>query len=115
MSKFLSAQAELAIRGDLVTSHYARCLVRNSFESVFDALSQGFGNIHARKLSISGQLQAAIILGEKYFFRNESDAAVSIILEQLPSGEAVIEVVAYAGASGLLESRTVAIQTMSMG
>ncbi len=31
-----------------MTSHYMRCIVKGSFESVFGAMCVAFGDIHAR-------------------------------------------------------------------
>lgn len=62
-----------------MTSHYMRCAVKDIFSKVFDAMSLAFGDIHVRHLGKINGLEKGIVLGEHYFFRTGSDAAVIII------------------------------------
>jgi len=78
------------------------CVVKASFGSVFDVLSQAFGNIYAKKYGKPSESLVGIILGEKYFFRVESDAAILMILKELPSDETKVEIISCAGGHGLL-------------
>ena len=86
-----------------MTSHYLECIIADSFNSVFDALSDRFGDIYARKHGKPGELRMGVIMGEHYFFRVESDAAILIILKELASNKTSAEVVSCAGGHGLLE------------
>lgn len=85
-----------------MTSHYVCCIVKGSFDAVFNAIGDSFGNIYARKLGKLGEPRFGIILGEHYFFRVENDAAVLIVLKELSSDETKVEIVSCAGGHGLL-------------
>jgi len=85
-----------------LTSHYLGCVVKGSFETVFEALSKAFGNVYSKKFGRVKQSLVGIILGEQFFFRVSSDVAVLIILKELSSDETKIEVVSCAGGKGLL-------------
>jgi hypothetical protein len=54
-----------------MTSHYMRCLVKGSFEKVFDALSRGFGNIYSRRLGKSDEPQTGVILGGAFLLQKQ--------------------------------------------
>jgi hypothetical protein len=85
-----------------VTSHYLGCVVKGSFDSIFDCLSCGFGNIYARKLGRAGESLVGVILGEQFFFRVESDAAILIVLKELSVDETKAEIISCAAGHGLL-------------
>jgi len=78
-----------------------RCAVKGSFETVFEALGERFGNIYCRKFSKAGETTSGIVLGEQYFFRVESDAAILVTLEKLSASETRVEVISWAGGKGL--------------
>lgn len=84
-----------------MTSHYMRCSIKGSFENVFGAACMAFGNIYAKRLGKTDGLAKAVILGEHYFFRTGSDAAVLIILEERSTVETVVEIVSWAGGEGM--------------
>ena len=86
-----------------LTSHYLRCTVEDSFESVSKALEDSFGNVYSRKLSGDLGQRKELILGEEYFFRVNSDVAVLIVLEERSSHETEIEIISCAGGAGMLE------------
>lgn len=86
-----------------MTSHYLECIIGESFNSVFDALSDRFGNIYARKHGKPGELRMGIIMGEHYFFRVESDAAILIVLKELALNKTNAEIISSADGHGLLE------------
>ena len=85
-----------------MTSHYLRCTVKSSFESVFQALSGEFGDIYAREFRESGESLKGVILGEHYFFRVENDAALMVTLEQISDDEIRVEIIACAAGQGLM-------------
>ena len=85
-----------------MTSHYMRCIVKSSFENLFEALSKAFGNIYSKKIRKADGLSMGVILGEEYFFRVNSDVAVTIILEETPFNETKVEIISYAGGTGYL-------------
>lgn len=85
-----------------MTSHYFGCVVKGSFESVFEALSRAFGNVYSKKFGRTKQPLVGVILGEQFFFRVSSDVAVLIMLEELASNKTEIEVISCAGGKGLL-------------
>jgi hypothetical protein len=92
------------IEGDcFVTSHYMKCVVKDGFEKVFEALSREFGTVYARKFGETGESPSGIVLGEHYFFRAENDAAVLITSESLSSGDTRVEIISCAGGKGLLD------------
>jgi len=86
-----------------MTSHYLRCIVKDSFDKVFEALGSEFGDIYARKLSKPGESLRGVILGEHYFFRVENDAALLVTLEEVSDGETRIELIACAAGKGLMD------------
>jgi hypothetical protein len=77
-----------------------RCAVKGSFEMIFGALDERFGNIYSRKFSKTGEPTGGIVLGEQYFFRVGSDAAILITLEKLSASDTRIEVISWAGGKG---------------
>ena len=85
-----------------MTSHYLRCTVKSSFESVFQALSGEFGDIYAREFRESGESLKGVILGEHYFFRVENDAALLVTMEQTSDNEIRVEIIACAAGQGLM-------------
>lgn len=84
-----------------MSSHYLKCVVKGSFENVFEVLSKAFGNVYAKKFGESREPSKGIILGEEYFFRVNSDVAVLIILEERSVEETEIEIISCAGGAGL--------------
>jgi len=64
-----------------MTSYYMRCAVKGSFEAVFSALSKAFGTIYSKRMGKTGGTATGLVLGEQYFFRVGSDAAIIIVLE----------------------------------
>jgi hypothetical protein len=85
-----------------MSSHYIRCVVKGSFENVFEVLSKAFGNVYAKRFSSSCELSKGIILGEEYFFRVSSDVAILIILEERSVEETEVEIISCAGGTGLI-------------
>ena len=67
-----------------MTSHYMKCIVKSSFENLFEALSKAFGNIYSKKIRKADGSSMGVILGEEYFFRVNGDVAVTIIWRKLP-------------------------------
>jgi len=86
-----------------MTSHYMRCNVKASLDRVFEVLSGGFGNVYSKKLSKDKDSSSAMVLGEQYFFRVNSDVAVLMILEERSSTDTQVEIISCAGGAGVLE------------
>ncbi|MEM3731094.1 MAG: hypothetical protein QW667_06720 [Candidatus Bathyarchaeia archaeon] len=84
-----------------MSSHYLKCVVKGSFERVFEVLSKAFGNVYAKKFGEGREPQKGIVLGEEYFFRVNSDVAILIILEGCSAEETEIEIISCAGGTGL--------------
>jgi hypothetical protein len=84
-----------------MSSHYIKCVVKGSFENIFEALSKTFGNIYAKKFDGDHEPLKGIVLGEEYFFRVNSDVAVLIILEELSADETQAEIISCAGRTGI--------------
>ncbi|MEM2202443.1 MAG: hypothetical protein QXL38_01735 [Candidatus Bathyarchaeia archaeon] len=84
-----------------MSSHYLKCIVNGSFETVFEALKKAFGNVFAKRLDDGGKTRG-IILGEQFFFRVSSDVAILILLEKLSDREVELEIISCAGGVGLL-------------
>ena len=53
------------------------------FTAVFEALEKGFGNVYARRFSVTSVHEVGVILREQYFFRVNSNVAITILLETL--------------------------------
>lgn len=85
-----------------MTSHYLRCIVKDSFDKVFEALSDRFGDIYARKFHKPGESPKGVILGEHYFFRVENDAALLVTLEEVSDSATRVELIACAAGRGLM-------------
>jgi hypothetical protein len=86
-----------------LTSHYARCIVEAPFDSVFESLRQGFGNVYSRKFSFGDGHSVGVILGEQYFFRVNSDVAIAVILQTADKDTTILEIISCAGGAGMLE------------
>jgi hypothetical protein len=84
-----------------MTSHCIRCVVKDSFENLFEVLSKTFGNVYTKRFGDNRELSKGIILGEEFFFRVNSDVAVLIILEERSIEETEIEIISCAGGAGL--------------
>ena len=86
-----------------MTSHYAKCTIEAPFEMIFESLRQEFGNVYSRQFSFNDGRSVGVILGEQYFFRVNSDVAVTVILQTADKGTTVLEVISCAGGTGMLE------------
>ncbi|MGA2683261.1 MAG: hypothetical protein ABSF44_15855 [Candidatus Bathyarchaeia archaeon] len=83
-----------------MTSHYILCRVSGSFDQIAQNLSDKFGNVHNERWNtLEGRI--AVILGESYFFRSNSDAAILMIMKEVSLSETNLEIISCAGASGL--------------
>lgn len=85
-----------------MSSHYLSCFVSAPFTAVFGALEKRFGNVYARRFSATSVHEVGVILGEQYFFRVNSDVAITILLETLDTEKTKIEIVSCAGGTGWL-------------
>lgn len=74
-----------------MSSHYLSCFVSAPFTAVFGALEKRFGNTYAKRFSPTGVHEVGVILGEQYFFRVNSDVAITILLEALDTEKTKIE------------------------
>jgi len=79
-----------------------RCNVKASLDEVLGVLNSAFGNIYSKKLSKNDDSSSAIVLGEQYFFRVNSDVAVLIILEARSLTDTQVEIISCAGGTGIL-------------
>jgi hypothetical protein len=86
-----------------VTSHYLRCIVKDSFDKVFEVLSDNFGEIYGKKFYKLGESPRGVILGEHYFFRVSNAAALLVTLEEVSDRETRIELIACAAGRGLTD------------
>ena len=75
--------------------------MKGSFESILNAMSVTFGSIYVRRLGKLDGLAKAIVLGEHYFFRTSSDAAVLIVVEERSQAETRVEIIPWAGGEGM--------------
>ena len=82
-----------------MTSHYIKCIVKSSFEAVFVALNKAFSSICSKKIGTADQ-RVGVVLGERWFFRVNSDVAVLIILEEFSTDKTKIEIISCAGGTG---------------
>ncbi len=85
-----------------MTSHYMLCRVGGSFEQVAQYLGKYFGNIHNEQWRTT-EGRTAVFLGESYFIRANGDAAVLMILKEADASECHLELISWAGATGILE------------
>jgi len=76
--------------------------VSSSFEALAKNLGDHCGNVQNEYWSTS-EGRTAVILGESYFFRTNGNAAILMILKEVGASETNLELVSYAGASGLVE------------
>lgn len=86
-----------------MTSHYMRCKVTGSFEQLMTALVGDFGNVHNEQWNTADG-RRAVILGESYFFRVNSDAAILLILKEFGPSQTELEIISCAGAAGLIRA-----------
>ena len=80
--------------------HYIKCVVDATFPLVYEDLEDKFGNIYAKKFS--GKQEAGVILGQQYFFRVNSDVAITIILKSIGTKKTEVEIISSAGAAGMM-------------
>ena len=85
-----------------MTSHYARCIIGAPFNSVFESLKQRFGNVYSRQFAFDDSRSVGVILGEQYFFRVSSDAAVAVVLQTMDKSTTILEIISCAGGRGML-------------
>jgi hypothetical protein len=78
------------------------CNVSGPFEKIFELLSTRFANVHKELLNTAGG-RTAVFLGESYFFRTGSDAAVMMILKENSQGQNSLEIISCAGGTGFLQ------------
>jgi hypothetical protein len=85
-----------------VTSHYMLCTVSDSFEKLAQYLDKYFGNVHSKQWATS-EGRVAVILGESYFIRADSNAAILMTLKEVSISETSLEIISCAGSSGVWE------------
>ena len=85
-----------------MSSHYLSCLVSAPFTTIFESLEKRFGNVYAKRLSPTSLHEVGVILGEQYFFRVNSDVAITILLEALGAEKTKVEIISCAGGTGWL-------------
>jgi phytoene dehydrogenase-like protein len=85
-----------------MTAHYLLCRVFGSFDEIAQYLGKYFGNVHRKQWNTTDG-KAAVFLGESYFIRSNSNAAILMILKETSPSEAELEVISCAGASGVME------------
>jgi hypothetical protein len=86
-----------------LTSHYAKCAIYASFDSVFESLQKRFGNVYSNRFTFNDYHSVGVILGEQFFFRVKSDAAITLILQNTSKDKTVLEIISCAGGTGMLE------------
>ncbi|MHA1721730.1 MAG: hypothetical protein ACTSXW_01500 [Candidatus Baldrarchaeia archaeon] len=86
-----------------MTVHYIRLVVNSSFSTLYRVLSRVFGQCYRRCLMLKGGYFYGIIVGEKYFWRSNSSAAVTITLEEEEDNRVIVEVFSYAGGHGVFD------------
>jgi len=84
-----------------MTSHYFSCVIKEPFSLVFEALSRAFGTTYSKEFRKAEQSHIGIVLGEHYFFRANSDAAILILLSESSPDKTEIEVISCAGGTGI--------------
>lgn len=84
-----------------MASHYMLCRVSGPFEQVVQSLGKRFGNVH-NEIWETSQGRVTVILEESYFLRSSSMAAILMVLKEVSDSETNLELIACAGASGLL-------------
>jgi hypothetical protein len=78
------------------------CKVSCSFEQVTQYLTKYFGTTHNEQWK-TPEGKIAVILGESYYIRANSNAAILIIVKETSELETNLELISCAGASGVLE------------
>jgi hypothetical protein len=78
------------------------CKVSGSFEQLSQYLGKYFGNIHNEQWRTT-EGRTAVFLGESYFIRANGDAAILMILKEAGESECHLELISWAGATGILE------------
>lgn len=78
------------------------CRVTASFEQVTQYLTKYFGSIHNEHWN-TPEGRVAVILGESYYIRTNSNTAMLIITKEANPSETNLELISFAGASGVLE------------
>jgi hypothetical protein len=76
--------------------------VSGSFEQLAQYLGEYFGNVHNKQWS-TPEGRTAVILGESYFIRANSNAAILMVLKEAGASETNLEIISCAGASGVWE------------
>jgi len=84
-----------------MTGHFVRARVKTDFSSLFKSLVSKFANIYANVMY--EEKRVGIILGEKYFFRTNSTAAICIFVKELNLEECLLDIISFAGGGGLLD------------
>ena len=85
-----------------MSSHYISCFVSAPFTVVFGTLEKRFGNIYEKRFLSTSVHEVGVILGEQYFFRVNSDVAITILLEALDTEKTRMEIISSAGGTGWL-------------
>lgn len=88
-------------------SHYCSFLIKSPFEKIFDLLNMLYGMVYRKQFGKLDELRTGVILGEAIIRSSRisnkytSDAAITIFLEELSPIDTQIEIIVYAGGSGL--------------
>jgi len=85
-----------------MTGHMIRIEVFTDFNSLFKLLSRKFGKMYYTAFKC-GDKKIGLILSEKFFISTMSAAALVIIIEEMESGKQKIDLISFAGSSGIFK------------
>jgi len=80
-----------------------RIIAYSDFNKIFRILVGEFGQIYYNLFNQNEVRKVGVILGEKYFLRTGSFAAIAILLEEIGENKCQLDIISYAGGEGLLD------------
>ncbi|MDD1776644.1 MAG: hypothetical protein LUQ65_00625 [Candidatus Helarchaeota archaeon] len=88
-----------------ISSHYGSFLIKCPFEQIFEHLNTLYGTVYRKQFGKLEELRTGVIVGEAILkgvaTYKKSDTAITFFLEELSPIDTQIEIIAYAGGTGL--------------
>lgn len=81
--------------------HAVSLLVKENFNKIFKLLALEYGKIYFDLLECKEGNKVGFILGEKFYFRVESDVGLFIMIKEMGFGKCLVDIISYAGGSGI--------------
>jgi len=86
-----------------ISGHMVRINAYVDFNTIFKILVSRFGQVYYNLFTQDNSRKVGVILGEKFFLRTASYAAITILLEEIDDKKCQLDIISHAGGEGFLD------------